>query len=491
MPFLTAALALLLGATLAGCSIPLPWSFLAPVPLAFLLAFVAAAPTARSGAWRAFLAGFAFFALHLLWLPESFGAGFGPFGVVMFLPVFALLGAFVALLAFATLSFTRTWWARVWMLAFGWVLLEWLRHLGPLAFPWGTLGYTLLPTPAVQVADLGGVLLLSLLVTTTSATLAMLVRREWRPLVPMTLLWLGALGYGATRTVPKGEPGRALLLRTTFPQFEKVRGFDAYWDQHITLTSQVQPGETVVWSETSVLDSAYVQRLPNRPMITGVAFWNPDGSLSNSVISWNDRVLARGDKVKLVPFGEYSPFARELRPVYDFFYTRFVGAPFVDRRPGTDIRPLPLEGRAYGTYICYESVFGALTAKLAREGAEVLVNASNDGWFNALGVAQHFAMGRVRAIETRRYLLRSVNLGVAGVVDPLGRPTDTFDGPDAGVVHARFDFLRGETPYTRFGDWPVVLLSATFYLATLLFARRAAPRESSKQRLWYRGRGDG
>ncbi|PYE53035.1 apolipoprotein N-acyltransferase [Deinococcus yavapaiensis] len=491
MPILIAALALLLGAALAGCSIPLPWSFLAPVPLAFLFAFVAAAPTPKNGAWRAFLAGFAFFTLHLMWLPESFGAGFGPFGVVMFLPVFALLGVFVALLAFVTSSLTSAWWARVWLLAFGWVLVEWLRHLGPLAFPWGTLGYTTLPTPAVQIADLGGVLLLSLLVTSTGATLAMLVRREWRPLVPMTLLWLGALGYGASRTLPQGEPGRALLLRTTFAQFEKVFDFDAYWNQQLALTSQVQPGELVVWSETSVLSPAWIDRLPNRPMITGVNYSNSDGSWSNSVISWNDGVLARGDKVKLVPFGEYSPLARELRPVYDFFYTRFVGAPFTVRRPGTDMRPLPLEGRAYGAYICYESVFGALTAKLAREGAEVLVNVSNDGWFNPLGVAQHFAMGRVRAIETRRYVLRSVNLGVAGVVDPLGRPGTTFDGPSSGVVHARFDFLSAETPYTRFGDLPVVLLSAALALATLFLARRASPQESSKQRLWYRGRGEG
>ncbi|MFC3862479.1 hypothetical protein ACFOPQ_17085 [Deinococcus antarcticus] len=140
----------LLGSLLALTAVPHPWSVVTPLPLAALLLWVCTPARPRAAAARLFWGMTTFFGLHLLFLPLSFTALFGAVGALLFLPLFALEGGFYALLALMVTALLPTLPGRLWGLAFGWVLLEWLRHLGPFAFPWGTLGYTLLPTPLIQ-----------------------------------------------------------------------------------------------------------------------------------------------------------------------------------------------------------------------------------------------------------------------------------------------------------------------------------------------------
>lgn len=472
----SALLALALGALLAACGLPYAWSVLTPLPLAALFAYTASAPTPRAGGARLFWAGLAFFTLTLYWLPQSFGAGFGVFGALMFVPLYAIEALFWAVLGWACLRLARSFPSRVWLLAVTWVVLEWLRHLGQIAFPWGTLGYTLLPLPAVQIADLGGVLLLSLLVTFTAAVLALLSRGHVRPALAGLGVWGAALAYGLTRPELRGESGRALLLRTNFDSFEKAQGGLDPLDAQLRLSRDADPDEVVVWSETAVFvqPPLYDQRarLPRRPMIVGLGE-QKGSSFRNSAVSWNGRVLAQYDKMQLVPFGEYYPWSRELRPAYQWIYGQLLGIPFNPPSPGRAATPLSLNGRSYGTYICYDSVFSRVTADLARGGAQVLVNISNDGYYNeSVGTEQHFQMGRVRAIETRRYVLRSVNDGVAAVVDERGTVRQRFSGPGEGVVHARFQYLSGQTWFVRLGDAPVLALCVLGALLALVADRR-------------------
>ncbi len=104
---------------------------------------------------------------------------------------------------------------------------------------------------------------------------------------------------------------------------------------------------------------------------------------------------------------------------------------------------------------------------MALSGAQVLVNISNDGWYTGWGVWQHFDMGRVRAIETRRWVLRSVNRGVAATINDLGEPVQTLTEGE-GVLHAKYPLISGQTVYMRFGDVPALLIA----LLLLAYARR-------------------
>jgi apolipoprotein N-acyltransferase len=118
----------------------------------------------------------------------------------------------------------------LWLLAAGWVVMEWLRHVGPLAFPWGTLGYALSDVPPVQLAELGGVLLLSLVVTCSAAALARAVgvggRRDLRGVAALAVVWGAGWVFGLERAsdgrLLAGEAGRALLLRTDTNSFDKA-----------------------------------------------------------------------------------------------------------------------------------------------------------------------------------------------------------------------------------------------------------------------------
>ncbi|GGB56634.1 MULTISPECIES: apolipoprotein N-acyltransferase [Deinococcus] len=479
----TPATGLLLGLLLAACGLPLPWSWAAFLPLALILPFIAAAPTPRHAAGRAFWVGFGYFGLHLWWIGAFLVnlLDFPPLAAAAAL-LFALEGAFLAAAAFLATSATHTRTGRIWTLAGAWVILEWLRFLGPLAFPWPTLGYTLLPTPTIQIADLGGVLLGSVLVTLTAASLA----HAWterqqqgrRPLTPALLAavaWAAALGYGLTRTPGTGPEQPMRVMRVTFDVFGRASGdlpAETQFAQTRAASLNRPAGSVVVWSETAITYPGAPDTRPDfpGPGITGAGGIDygvtPISPLAdpppyNTAIALDTagRVTSRSDKSKLVPFGEEFPFQPLLGPIYRMILTP-LGFAIPNFRPNPNPTPLTLNGVLYGAYICYDSVFPRVARALAAQGAQVLVNPSNDGWYQGWGVQQHFNMGRVRAIETRRWLVRSVNNGVAGSVNDLGQPIQTVqDGTELRTLDVRPRLLTGTTLYVRLGDWPALMLA--------------------------------
>lgn len=457
-----------LGAALALTAVPHPWSALTPLPLAALLAWASTPQAPRAVAARLFWGMTAFFSLHLLFLPLSFAGLFGVVGALLFPALFVLEGAFYALLGLLVARLTPSFLGRVWGLAFGWVILEWLRHLGPFAFPWGTLGYTLLPTPLIQVADLGGVLLASLLVTTLAGALASLARQEARPLALVLPVWGLALVYGLTRPEVVPPTHRALLVQGNLNPLDKVAGTADPLPIYARL-SGAAAGTVTVWPETGISDS-HLGRLPAQPLLIGVA--RPG---ENRVEAWDGGPLGAYDKRRRVPFAEYFPLREPLAPLYEQVF-RALGLPnLTGLQPGQLDQPLTLGGVAYGAYVCYESVFPGVARGLVRGGATVLVNVSNDGWFNAgNGVEQHFALGRVRAIETRRFLLRAGNIGVTAVIDPKGRVTQALPIRREGALQARFAAQKRTTWYVRLGDWPVGV--AVLGLVGLVVVRRGVKR---------------
>ncbi|MDV6374030.1 apolipoprotein N-acyltransferase [Deinococcus sp. ZS9-10] len=468
--------ALLLGVFLGFCGLPLPWSFLSFIPLAGILLYVASARTVEGVSGRILWAGAGYFAVHLWWLTAFLGKifGFPPAGVLA-LVLFLLEGLFLALMAYPLARLIPSTAGRIWALAGGWVVLEWLRFLGPLAFPWPTLGYTLLPTGAVQIADLGGVLLGSVLVAGTAAALAGVVlgllnggRGSGRPVLLAALCWTAALAYGSTRTAGEGPVQPMLVLRTDFDSFGRAVGSltpgQQLQDQRDASAGR-KPDEVLVWSETALTAPAaqtIVSQFPG-PGISGLgAYPSLNQKEQNAVVSIGTLGEFTGinRKAKLVPFGEYFVlYDSVLRPVYSMI-ENIIGFKLPAVEPARSIRPLTLNGVQYGAYICYDSVFPWVARSLTRQGAQLLVNPSNDGWYDGWGVQQHFMMGRVRAIENRRWLIRSVNRGVAGSVNDLGQPVNIISsGDQTQALSVRPRLLTGRTLFNRLGDWPALLLA--------------------------------
>jgi apolipoprotein N-acyltransferase len=157
---------------------------------------------------------------------------------------------------------------------------------------------------------------------------------------------------------------------------------------------------------------------------------------------------ARYDKVHLVPFGEYLPFPQ----VFGFAggLTKEVG----EFQHGASRQPLEAGEERLGTFICYESIFPDEVRRFALDGAQVLVNISNDGWYGDSGAwKQHLQQTRMRAIENDRWLLSATNTGLTAAIDPWGRVAADIPRKERTALVARYALVSGTTFYTRHGDW--------------------------------------
>jgi apolipoprotein N-acyltransferase len=162
--------------------------------------------------------------------------------------------------------------------------------------------------------------------------------------------------------------------------------------------------------------------------------------------------MGRYDKIHLVPFGEYIPFKDLLT-----FAHKLTGrvSEFSRGRERLVFRIADQKGNVhrYGFLICYEAVFADEVREFARNGAEVLVNLSDDGWYGDTSAPwQHLNMARMRAIENRRWLLRDTNNGVTAAIDPYGRVRQSIPRHVVDALPAQFGFREDETFYTKHGD---------------------------------------
>jgi apolipoprotein N-acyltransferase len=178
---------------------------------------------------------------------------------------------------------------------------------------------------------------------------------------------------------------------------------------------------------------------------------------SAMVVGADGALVGRYDKIHLVPFGEYIPFKNLL-----FFAHKLTGRVSEFTR-GTDRNVFRLNGHRYGVFICYEAVFADEVRHFAQLGAEVLVNISDDGWYGDTSAPwQHLNMARMRAIENRRWILRTTNNGVTAAIDPYGRVRQSIPRHQVDALPAQYGFRDDVTFYTAHGDvfaWLCAILS--------------------------------
>ena len=193
-----------------------------------------------------------------------------------------------------------------------------------------------------------------------------------------------------------------------------------------------------------------------------------------------DGSLEKYDKRHLLPFGEALPLGSRYRWIQKI---EFGQANF---QPGPKRSPLTSDGVAFTPLICFESVFPDLCRDGVREGSELFVNITNDGWFgDTPGPYQHAQMAIVRAVEFRRWLVRSANSGVSMVVAPTGQVVEEIGLYKEGILTTDVTLLSGETFYARHGEMPLVL--ACFILAGIaaVLSRRASTERCRKRSSSY------
>jgi apolipoprotein N-acyltransferase len=366
-----------------------------------------------------------------------------------------------------------------------WVLMEWLRGWLFTGFPWLNLGSAMLDSPLAGWAPLGGVYLMSLLAIGASAAL---LRPRPVPLLTVVLLWaLGLLLAELQFTRPDGEPIPVAIAQGNIPQDQKWRA-DMYLptlQRYLSLTERAAGARLVIWPETAVPAYAHraeqhvlepLQQLAQRrgqDILLGIPVLEPDGRYYNAMLRLGSGGRGLYAKRHLVPFGEFVPFEKLLKPITDL-----LAIPLSSFSAGDKSSPplLTLAGHAAGIGICYEDAFGREVIEALPEAA-FLVNASNDAWFgDSLAPHQHMAMARLRAAETGRYLLRATNTGISAIIGPDGAVLARSPQFRADLLQGLVTPRAGATPYVRLGDWPAAGLALTLLLGGGLLCRhRAAP----------------
>lgn len=483
------------------------WPLLVALVPPFALAAASGHPRA---AFRVgFATGLGFFSLYILWLPASFAQPefFGPWFWLVYPPLVLLLGAFWGLVVLAARALGGPGRGTLLLLPPLWVLMEWARTQGYFAFPWGTLGYAWLDTPAGQLADTVGTYGLSLLSCAAAALLASPfvpappralgrgnpAARVAGPLAAAALVGLAWLAGGTKLDRPLPAPTHtAVLVQGNIDPFGRLTtpAGEVRIQERLTreaVAALPAPPDLVVWPEGAVMSvnlegSGAGQALaqiqasaPGSTFIVGGRARAGGRSYNSAYVIEGGVITDRYDKVYLVPFGERFPLIETLAPLYRGVFGLF-GLPLLESTsPGEGPVPLelPASGSASAVYICYESVFPQVQGAMVRAGAPLLVNITNDAWFaRGNGARQHYDMGRMRAIETRRYLLRAGLDGITGVVDPLGRSVAELPRGVADTLTVRYALLDGLTPWVRYGQWLVPALLAWVLVALPLRSAR-------------------
>jgi apolipoprotein N-acyltransferase len=197
-----------------------------------------------------------------------------------------------------------------------------------------------------------------------------------------------------------------------------------------------------------------------------------DGSFTNSALLVDGAGLAgRYDKLHLVPFGERVP-----APSLFFWFRRLV--PGVgDLSTGSSHAPIPTRAGRAAVFVCYEAVLAHHVRFLVRQRADILINITNDGWFDGTPApVQHLRFSALRAAESGRPLLRCANSGISAVFGADGRAVGQLGEGQRGLLLASLPVGGRRTPYVRHGDRPIVALGAFAALAAALAATLAARR---------------
>ncbi len=490
------------------------WPVLA-ITLPVLVWLLDGAGAGRAGLRTAFFTGwwfgFGYFLAGLYWIGMAFlvdadqFAWLLPFAVIglpMFLAIFPALGTLLARLMWSSGP------GRIFALALGLTISDWLRGHVLTGFPWNSFGYALgdvlVFAQGAAYVGLWGLTLMALAIFASPATLIDKSKRFVLPaLAAVTLAALGGFGFYRISTTEIGSVAntRLRIMQPNLSQDERFRtsAKNEIMDRYAAISDRAASPEIqgvkdvthLFWPESAfpfflereadVL--ARISKLisPGAILVTGAARYDepkaggkePHFYNSIRVIAPDGAIVATYDKVHLVPFGEYLPFQHFLESLGLEQLTRQRGG----FSAGPKLRTLNIPGLPPAApLICYEAIFSGAVMPEGPRPAWML-NVSNDAWFGMTpGPYQHFAQARLRAVEEGLPIVRATNNGISAVIDPVGRIWKSIQLGEEGVLDSKLPMPMEATFYARYRDAPALLLAVCF--AFFAFASRKKRKNS-------------
>ncbi len=372
-----------------------------------------------------------------------------------------------------------------------------VEFLFPFLFPYAIGNTQADYIPIIQIVDLFGIYALSFIIVianvTVMRTLKLLTRSGRVPtleaiaalvLITLTLSY----GYWKIKQVNKGiaeaDKIKIGMVQANFDFLEKTENLEPIvTERHKQMSRGLESADVIIWPETALQawfptssDHLMVRGEMGVPSMEGKYFIvggmshtlaNPDSGITTEenitayntafLTDSNGLILGRYHKIKLLLFGEYLPFAKY------FPFLKRISPASGDFTPGDELNLLSIKEKSVriAPIICYEDIIPSFSRKFVNKGANLIVNITNDAWFGkTIAPYQHLFISIPRAIETRKYLVRSTNTGISAIIDPVGRvvqKTDTFVQTN---VEGEVGIMEGEkTLYVKIGDvFPIACL---------------------------------
>ena len=480
----------------------------------YLLAWISLVPllvaiARRPSPVRALILGWAmgtvFFYATCYWLTYSminYGGLPTVLAYLLLLPGAIVIGIFPGFFALFVALTIRRWGHRALLLApVFWAALEWTRS-GITGQLWNAIGYSQAFNPLlIQAASWGGVYAVGFLIVTINAVIALFILQRMMTgfiatfLIPVAVVTIMiATGWMNVGIESRGySPLQVVALQPNVPmEYKSVDETKALLEQHFTASKSAvqtlpldQP-RLVVWPESPMnftygSDKSFQELIATftREYDTSLIFNSletaPGGGAYNSALLINEegRLISQYDKIRLMPFGEYVPLPQWLPGAS--LISGIVG----DFTPGNKYTLMPVGDHQLGTFICIESAYPWVARNLVREGADGLINISNDGYLGPTAVMrQHLANAIFRAVENGRPVLRVTNTGLSASITSDGIVLGETQGFQSDVrIFSLGQLNTGRTFYTRYGDLFVQVCAAVtliFLVMTLLRKRKAA-----------------
>lgn len=380
-----------------------------------------------------------------------------------------------------------------------WILIDYVRSLGEMSFPWGFLGYIFTPLlPLCQLASVTGIWGLTFIIVFGNVLVWDLLIRafhgeNYKKYSMRIILFFGMLVvvacWGWWRMNRKADAPTADIAIVQ-PALDQIN-----WGRHsidtafsvnesLVVTASHAKPDLIVGPESALLcflsrQSRYrkqVLRWADRtgiPIILGSLHWDkpPEGSVYDFHV-FNTAFLVQPHtpelipyrKIKLVPFSEAFPF----EGIFPILSRVNLGESDFQRGKELTVFTISDSIRA-APFICYESIYPDFVRDRLRKNANLIVHITNDGWFGrTTGPYQHATMARMRVIENRVAMARCANTGISMFVDPFGRVLRQTKLYKKDIIREQLPLLHAETLYSRFGDW-FVLLCFVIVFSTILF----------------------
>lgn len=409
----------------------------------------------------------------------------------------SFIGIFGAIVKFLD---TKINFLKVLFPPFIWVSIEFIRSVFPFGgFTWGILGYSQYQNlMLIQIVDIVGVFGISFLILLVNSTIV------------TVFLQIGQLSEIKLKRL---KSTKEYPLQTSIPHYFRIPwalhfclliivacyiygfivmqkelplpdlkvaiiqsniGIEESWDWDvkkesilqmlIRLTKQAavkQPSLTI-WTETAILNSPDLSdSLRNKlsslakdmrtNLLIGapyIRFKKTNTEYYNSAFLFSDtgEIIDRYDKIHLVPYGEMLPLenifpiVRKLIPQAGYY------------SPGNKLTVFQKPAR-FNVLICFEGIFGNLTRKFVKNGAQFIINITNDAWSKtAAAYYQHFSIAIFRAVENKTYFLRAGNTGISAIITPYGHIQEILEIGKEGVIISQISPMSKNTFYTRYGD---------------------------------------